>query len=270
MCVECRKREKREQSLFKRSDPTKKAEHNHGINKARQRNPEAFIRVSVGNMRRRAEAHEFDLTVAEIMGLFERQRGKCAVTGLTMQHRFNRLDSISIDRIDNNAPHTITNTHLVCKFVNLGRRHHSLNEFINVLYKQLTIAEIRANRDWFRKSLNAIRSRCNSKTNKTRKKLTHSLTLDFLCNLYEKQAGKCAITGRSLTFEPDGLSACSIDRIDSDLNYTPDNVQLVCLWVNTAKGPHSTKEFKELWSLIDHRGDPRATLHFRASSSSRA
>ena len=49
------------------------------------------------------------------------------------------------------------------------------------------------------------------------------------------------------------LRPISLDRIDSDLGYTIDNVQLVCKWINLAKNTASNeqilavlREFKEL------------------------
>ena len=72
-----------------------------------------------------------------------------------------------------------------------------------------------------------------------------SLTLPFLVELYEKQDGKCALSG-SLMRTNDNRDTCpdderinpdklSIDRIDSSRGYTEDNVQLVCCWVNLMK-----------------------------------
>ena len=38
------------------------------------------------------------------------------------------LNSISIDRIDNNLGYTIENTHLVVKWINIGRRNATLDQ----------------------------------------------------------------------------------------------------------------------------------------------
>lgn len=71
-----------------------------------------------------------------------------------------------------------------------------------------------------------------------------SLSLDALCDLYDAQEGRCAITG--LPFDISSGSEDdrwrrpfppSIDRIDSALGYTPENIRLVCAAVNNALGP---------------------------------
>lgn len=64
------------------------------------------------------------------------------------------------------------------------------------------------------------------------------LNIDFLLYLWEKQKGKCAITGYDMTFDfykGRVNSNVSLDRIDSSKGYTKDNVQLVCMAANQMK-----------------------------------
>jgi hypothetical protein len=42
----------------------------------------------------------------------------------------------------------------------------------------------------------------------------------------------------------------SVDRIDSDGGYTPDNVQLVCVRVNLMKGPLDQSMFFRMCHVI--------------------
>jgi hypothetical protein len=67
----------------------------------------------------------------------------------------------------------------------------------------------------------------------------HLITVDHLVELWEKQEGRCAISGVVLTHHNDGRGHkefnASIDRIDSQVGYIPGNVQLVALRVNTLK-----------------------------------
>lgn len=66
------------------------------------------------------------------------------------------------------------------------------------------------------------------------------LTLDDLLNMYEAQEGRCSVSGVKLKFRMlrggNREFNASIDRIDSSLPYTADNVQLVCNRVNIMKG----------------------------------
>ncbi len=71
------------------------------------------------------------------------------------------------------------------------------------------------------------------------------LSIPDLLNMFEAQKGMCAISGVSMTW---GLAerspnTISIDRIDSNIGYTLDNVQLVCFAVNLMKRDHSSDDF---------------------------
>lgn len=76
------------------------------------------------------------------------------------------------------------------------------------------------------------------------------LDLDYLCNLWETQEGRCALTNEVLTLEREvkrwSSSLVSIDRIDNTKGYTKDNVWLVMTKVNFAKGTQSVKDFVEM------------------------
>lgn len=70
----------------------------------------------------------------------------------------------------------------------------------------------------------------------------HLIQLDFnreyLQELWDKQHGLCAISGIPMTYKAkEGriYTNVSVDRIDSKLGYTKDNVQLVCMAVNQMK-----------------------------------
>jgi len=66
-----------------------------------------------------------------------------------------------------------------------------------------------------------------------------NLEPDDLLKLWEKQEGRCAISGVVLTHHKDGSGVkdfnASIDRINNDRGYSPDNIQLVCFRVNIMK-----------------------------------
>lgn len=72
------------------------------------------------------------------------------------------------------------------------------------------------------------------------------IDLDYLFYLWNKQNGKCALTGMDMTYkfyEGRVNSNLSIDRIDSSKGYTKDNVQLVCMVANQMKNDLSLEEF---------------------------
>lgn len=75
-----------------------------------------------------------------------------------------------------------------------------------------------------------------------------------------EQEDRCAITGLPLGYDrecDDNEMLVSLDRMDSNGHYTPDNVQLVCRFVNRWKGADSDALFRRLISVLrDHFGNP--------------
>ena len=64
------------------------------------------------------------------------------------------------------------------------------------------------------------------------------LTLDFLLELWKKQNGKCALSGLPMTYislKGRIPTNVSLDKIDRNLGYIKDNVQLVCMACNQMK-----------------------------------
>ncbi|MDO6477985.1 DUF3427 domain-containing protein [Shimia thalassica] len=78
------------------------------------------------------------------------------------------------------------------------------------------------------------------------KSLAESCDIDALIKrLGEEQDHRCAITG--LPFETDGQCKPSPDRIDSgNREYSEENVQLVCKWINFAKSNMPDADFRDL------------------------
>lgn len=73
------------------------------------------------------------------------------------------------------------------------------------------------------------------------------ISIEFLDSLLAKQNNLCALS--SLPISLDDATA-SVDRIDNDKGYTPDNVHWVSRKVNYMKGTLKTKEFIDLCKLI--------------------
>jgi transposase-like protein len=73
-----------------------------------------------------------------------------------------------------------------------------------------------------------------------------NITKAFLLELYDKQKGICNISGEYMTLRDNQLknpTLISIDRINSDIGYTKENIQLVCWEINRMKMDKTEKEF---------------------------
>lgn len=85
------------------------------------------------------------------------------------------------------------------------------------------------------------------------KNIYNDLTLDYLMYLWEKQDGKCALTGMQMTYkfyEGRVNTNLSVDRIDSAKGYSKDNVQLVCMAANQMKNDLSMEEFINMCASV--------------------
>ena len=98
----------------------------------------------------------------------------------------------------------------------------------------------------------------------TRDKKVHSreaLTPEILYELYTKQNGRCAISGKMLTAKRGvGRVAAnvSLDRIDNSLGYTRENIQLAALKANEMKGDGTEEQLLDYCvSIIETIGRPK-------------
>ena len=101
----------------------------------------------------------------------------------------------------------------------------------------------------FRNLLHKIRNR----------KYKSDLTLDNLKLIWEKQNGKCAITGLQMILPETtsstnvGPKCVSIDRIDNSKGYSIDNIQLVCYSANLARNIFTVESIKDFFNEIGRR-----------------
>ena len=85
--------------------------------------------------------------------------------------------------------------------------------------------------------------RAYARKNAKAKGFEFGLTTDYLTELWNKQDGKCALSGADMGFIGTGWSAASIDRIDPDRGYMPGNVQWTCWRINDAKANMQNSDF---------------------------
>lgn len=110
-----------------------------------------------------------------------------------------------------------------------------------------------ANRENIKYRLANLVSSANLRAKK--KNLKISVDTSFLLSLWEKQSAKCAISGEEMRLDHTHLcltvsNSPSLDRINSELGYTQDNVQLICSWANSMKGSFTMEEFKNKCKIL--------------------
>ena len=88
---------------------------------------------------------------------------------------------------------------------------------------------------------------------KARKRRECQITASNLEEIWRSQGGLCALTGWKMTMQlgcGKVATNASIDRIDSRLGYSAENVQLVCVVANIAKNNLAQQEFIRLCAAV--------------------
>lgn len=84
--------------------------------------------------------------------------------------------------------------------------------------------------------------------------LDFDVTPDYLWKLWEKQDGKCALSGLEINlpqkYREHVDSTASLDRIDSSKGYIDGNVQWLHKHINVMKNSHSQEDFIKWCSLV--------------------
>jgi len=84
--------------------------------------------------------YEFNVSSEELWELFEKQEGRCALSGepitlsttIDKNHNLDRTNhTASLDRINNSKGYTIDNVQWVHKTVNLMRRQYTQEEYVS-------------------------------------------------------------------------------------------------------------------------------------------
>ncbi len=120
---------------------------------ANQRSPESFLRhlmhhITKNSTYKRAKKHsnpavlDVQINFSYLWQLYIMQDGKCARTGIPLDHKWNLLTSMSVDRIDSTKGYVPGNVQIICQFVNLGKNDHS-NEEIDDFFQ--TYHDLRLN-----------------------------------------------------------------------------------------------------------------------------
>lgn len=104
---------------------------------------------------------------------------------------------------------------------------------------------------WTKRVVRNLRSR-----GERRKILGVTVTIQYAWELFLKQGKKCALSNVDLVISSkSNENTASIDRIDSNIGYHPDNIQWVHKDVNRMKSVYSEKYFIEMCKKIAEYND---------------
>jgi len=90
------------------------------------------------------------------------------------------------------------------------------------------------------------------------------ITVDDLMELWRKTDGRCVMSNKPMSLETGtvknrNMMKVSIDRKDSTVGYTKNNIQLVCYMYNAGKNSSTDEETLEFWrSVINYQDSLKA------------
>ena len=92
-----------------------------------------------------------------------------------------------------------------------------------------------------------------------KKSLEFPLTVEWLLDRFETQDHSCAMTGISFVYDKDKRFtrhpfSPSLDRIDNDKGYTPENTRVVCTMYNYCRNVARDEDVEYFaWQLFQHK-----------------
>lgn len=101
----------------------------------------------------------------------------------------------------------------------------------------------------------------NAKKSAAKRQQLFELSVADVVDCWNTQANICAYSGRLMTLEAGHLNTVSIERINSDIGYTPENTILVCQAINRMKSDFEFDDFYELCrDVAQFLGDNKLNL----------
>ena len=100
-------------------------------NKRRSSTPKNFMANLINHASKRKHKKGFNIDLLYVCGLYEAQRGLCAITGVKMTYvagKGNVPTNISIDRIDSSIGYAKGNVQLTCRTVNIMKSNMTMSE----------------------------------------------------------------------------------------------------------------------------------------------
>jgi len=121
------------------------------------------------------------------------------------------------------------------------RGHRVTLDYHSPLVNSLSQSET----EWLKRAYSRI-----AKRNERKFKDYKLVTFKVLVEIYLRHNNKCYYTDLEMNHKhPDPLGM-SVDRIDSSIGYTEDNIVFCCWFVNVAKNSWSIEQMRKLWKYL--------------------
>jgi len=177
----------------------------------------------------------YDITQEFIEYKFERQNNKCIYCNCELEIIGDvgkrKMNLVSVDRINSNIGYIKGNIQLTCMFCNYAKNRWSDLEYKDFLQCLIT----KNNSNHLQHKISVTRYMC------------QQMSITWTIEQFDKQNGKCFYSRLDLIpckqkyymYQP------SIERLDCNVGYTPENCVLVCLALNYARNNCDIENFKE-------------------------
>lgn len=140
----------------------------------------------------------------------------------------------------------------------------TLDFFTNISYKNVCsecYQEIRINHQQDRTFIDRIDTKLNNAIKTAKKRgFGYDIDREYIILLWNQQNGRCFYSGQVMNHSYDHPNCFSIERKDSSLGYTRDNICLICSWLNIFKKDLHYESFINLCRQIsNHTKDIHTT-----------
>lgn len=213
---------------------------------------------------------EFNITIESIWSLFLKQQGKCALSGFELAFanstKTKKNRTASLDRIDSTKGYNEDNVQWIHKDINMMKQELNQDKFLklcrlvidknnNITHSFPEINKITIKRGTRWNGYKEISGNFfwRVKNSAKRRNLILDFDIKFLWELYQKQDGKCFLTGLPIKFNDSFYiknGTASVDRINSSLGYLKDNVCFLHRDINFMKQNFTLEYFISLCSDI--------------------
>jgi hypothetical protein len=196
---------------------------------------------------------KFDLKTKDLWELFLKQEKKCFYSGLEL-HFKTREEIASLDRVDSNDYYHIDNVVWCHKDINKIKASFSVEEFVNWCNLICNFKPKFVKKNISVKLYSSYYK--DLQHNAKKRHIKFEITPEEIVEVFQNQGGICALSGVELTL-PESCSlyrqrihSGSVDRINNNLGYFKDNIQIVHKKINQSRKDLTITEYRKLCNLV--------------------